>query len=183
LTNRGQILYAADILSADDATGRLPRRLQSAAATRLLEGLGGPGFLAKVCSKSHSRAAIAAAASDMPGLSLGVDIEWMAPHRQFAAIARSYLGVACQEMDATGFYRGWTFFEAYYKALQHFPDAALVASAIAQDSDGTAHGLDDGTWYLHRRVAQSFQLCLVWRLADLNNCIPIFALQAGRAIT
>ena len=45
----------------------------------------------------------------MPGLMLGIDIEWIAPHRPFAAIARGYLGIAVTAMEASTFYRGWTF--------------------------------------------------------------------------
>jgi hypothetical protein len=183
VTDSPQILYATDILSADDVTGRMPRADQSAAAARLLEWLAGPGFAAKAHSKSHSRAAIAAAAANTPGLLLGIDIEWIAPHRPFAAIARAYLGIAAIEIDAASFYRGWTFFEAYYKALQHFPDAALVVSAIRQGGEGVACRLDDGVWYLHRRVGDLFQLCLVWRSADGETYVPHYALRAGRAIT
>jgi hypothetical protein len=149
----------------------------------LLERLGGPGFAAKARSKSHSRAAIAAAAGNVPGLKLGIDIEWMAPRRSFAAIARTYLDVAVTDMEASGFYRGWTFFEAYYKAVQRFPDSVLIASAIAQDSEGVVCSLDDGVFFLHRRVAELFHLCLVWRSSDSERIVPSYALQAGREIT
>ena len=178
-----QILYTTDVLPADDVTGRMSRGTQSAAATRLLEGLGGPGFVAKAHSKSHSRAAVAAAAGNMSGLMLGIDIEWIAPHRPFAAIARGYLGIAVAEMEASAFYRGWTFLEAYYKAFQRFPASTLIASAIAQDSEGAACCLDDGVYFLHRRVAELFQLCLVWRPSASEDCVPTFAPQSGRADT
>lgn len=181
MKDNGQIVYATDILSADDATGRIPRHVQSAAAAHLLEKLGGPDFARKVSSKSHSRAAIAAAASDVTGLLLGIDIEWMAPHRPFAAIASGYLGIDAAQMDAERFYRGWTFYEAYYKALQRFPPVGLVELAIAQHNEGVANRLSDGMCVLYRRMADAFQLCVVWHAAGSENLVPRYAPQADRA--
>ncbi len=160
-----RILYAADVLSTDDIHGRVPRSRQSAAARDMLERLAGTEFSPSARSVSHSRAAIAVAVGDAPELVLGIDIEWMAPDRPFGAIARTFLASASEQMSCAEFYRGWTFFEAYYKAFQRFPDAGLVEHVISQAAHVDAYRLADATYVTQHRVADIFQLCLVWRSA------------------
>jgi hypothetical protein len=156
------ILYAIGRLPVEDPTHRMPRRDQSAAAARLVARLGP----ASVTSRSHSRGLIAAAAGD--ALALGIDIEWMAPARDFAALARAFLERAPKAMNAADFYRGWTFHEAHYKAFQRFPDEESVLAVLA--AAGETLTLLDGTQVLQRRVAEMFQLCLVWRCASSAPC-------------
>jgi phosphopantetheinyl transferase len=165
MTIGARILYATDVLSTDDIRGRVPRCRQSAAAADLLERLVGTEFAPTARSISHSRATVAVAVGDAPGLLLGIDIEWMAPNRPFGAIARTFLASASQQMDCADFYRGWTFFEAYYKAFQCFPDAGLVEDIISQAADVDAYRLADATYVTQHRVADTFQLCLVWHSA------------------
>jgi hypothetical protein len=161
-TSPGRVLYAIDRLTARDVTHRAPHRDQSAAAARLVARLG----LASVTSRSHSRGLIAAAAGD--ALVLGIDIEWMAPTRDFAALARAFLQRAPQAMSAADFYRGWTFHEAHYKAFQRFPDEESVLAVLAATDETLT--LPNGTQVLQRRVAEMFQLCLVWQCAPSAPC-------------
>jgi hypothetical protein len=166
-----RIVYAADALSTDDISKRIPRARQSAAAAALLERLSG-GLAPTASSKSHSRGVVAAAAGDAPDLQLGIDIEWMAPGRPFSAIARTVLPIAPERMPIGDFYRGWTFFEAYYKAFQEFPRSALVEQVIYRTAEVGAHRLVDGSAMAQRRVADAFQLCLVWRDAGADLIVP-----------
>ncbi len=179
----GRILYATDVLPAGDPSRRVPRREQSVAASRLLARLTA-GFVPSAHSKSHSRALVAAAVGDVAGLSLGIDIEWMAPGRPFAAIARDVLDVA-GDIDAEAFYRGWTFYEAYYKAFQRFPDGDDTRTVVASARDGEIVRLDGETCAIQHRVAGAFRLCVVWRdagdwHAHASTTPHIHALQRAR---
>jgi hypothetical protein len=163
MTGRTGILYAIDILPADDIRRRVPKSRQSAAASRLvalLEEACGP---ASATSRSHSRAVVAAVAGAAPDLSLGIDVEWMAPNRPFDEISQMVLPSAERRMDILTFYRGWTFFEAYYKAFQRFPEPAQVDSLIAHNRDDDVVQLSDGTCVTQFRVAGDFRGCVVWR--------------------
>jgi hypothetical protein len=160
---KARIVYATDILPVNDIRARMPRMQQSAAASRLAARLEEACPAAMARSRSHSRAIIAAAAGSMPGLILGIDVEWMAPNRPFDAITRMLLPSASLQMDMQTFYRGWTFSEAYYKAFGDFPGEALLREAIAAGNDSRAVGLADGTHVLLDRVAEDFRICLVWR--------------------
>jgi hypothetical protein len=160
-----RILYATDILSPDDMTRRISRSRQSEAATRLFARLCGAGFSPAAQSRSHSRGVVAVAAGDAMGLSLGVDIEWMAPGRPIEAIARNFLTSAPQGLKIADFYCGWTFHEAYYKAFQRIPNETLVRETVARTTDGLAFQLADGTQVMQQCVAEIFRLCLVWRYA------------------
>ena len=179
VTGCSRILYATQILPTDDIGRRVPRQRQSAAASRLLEQLGGPRFLTVAQSRSHSRAAVAVTACDAVGSSLGIDIEWMAPDRPFDAIAHAFLTSAPQQIGIGDFYRGWTFFEAYYKAFQRFPEGALVKTVVRRAFAGTPHSLGDGSWAMLRRVSDLFQLCLVWRTSEF--CVPTHVASADGA--
>ncbi len=162
VTNCAKILYAVDILPTDDIRCRFPRSCQSAGASRLLSWLEEGCPRRSATSKSHSRAVVAAATGDAPGLSLGIDVEWMAPDRPFDEIARMFLAFPSPRMDAETFYRGWTFVEAYYKAFQHFPDETQVRTVIAHGSEDGLR-LGDGIGVIQFCVASDFRGCLVWR--------------------
>lgn len=161
--SKARIVYATDILPVNNIRARMPRKQQSAAASHLAARLEEAYPAAIARSRSHSRAVIAAAASSVPGLILGIDVEWMAPNRPFDAIARILLPSASLRMDIQSFYRGWTFSEAFYKAFGDFPGEALLRGAIAARNDSRAVVLADGTHVLPDRVAEDFRICLVWR--------------------
>jgi hypothetical protein len=164
----GTIFYATSFLPAADARTRASRQRQSAAAQDLLEFLKAETE-SNASSKSHSRAAIAAAVGDTGILTLGIDIEFMEPDRPFAALAGFLSEAAPTQIGAEAFYRCWTFAEAYFKAFQRLPpDSAVRAVATHTDADDR-YRLDDGTHILHRRIAQRFQLCLVWRSPE-DDC-------------
>jgi len=158
----GTILYATSFLPAADSSARISGQHQSPAARSLLELLKA-GIASSVSSRSHSRAAMAAAVGDSEILNLGIDIEFMDPERPFAALAGFLVEDAPRDIDAETFYRCWTFAEAYFKAFQRAPSDRAVRTISTLENSGQAVRLDDGTQLLHRRVADRFQLCLVWQ--------------------
>lgn len=176
----GDILYATSILPARFAGERIARRRQSSAAQHLLELLEAEG-VPTVESKSHSRTAIAAAAGNAEGLSLGIDIEWMAPGRPFATLSSVFLESAPTQLGGDDFYRCWTFAEAYFKAFQRLPSESNMRYFIANTIPNSVLRLHDGANVLQRRIADIFQLCLVWRTATSQpcevRCVPIEALS------
>ncbi|HKD22044.1 MAG TPA: 4'-phosphopantetheinyl transferase superfamily protein [Rhizomicrobium sp.] len=105
------------------------------------------------------------------GLSLGIDIEWIAPERPVASIARSFLGDASADITVADFYRFWTFHESYFKAFQRTPETALALELIGQGARDGVRRLHDGTKILQHRVAETFQLSLVWSGAG-DDCVP-----------
>ena len=161
----GRLRYATDILSAGNFDRRVARTRQSAAAAALLERLCEPGFHPTATSKSHSRALVSAAAGDAPELLLGIDVELIAPDRPFAMIARAFLASVRDDLAAADFYRGWTFFEAYFKALQKFPNEAEILAAAAHCQENAVLRFDNGICAIQHTVADAFQLCLVWKCA------------------
>ena len=168
MTHIAKILYAIDILPTDDIRGRVPKARQSTAGSRLLARIEEkyPHLTAR--SKSHSRAVVAAAAGTAPALLLGIDVEWMAPNRPFDQIARMFLASSSAQVDAETFYRGWTFFEAYYKAFQRFPEETLVHAVIAHRSN-EALRLGDGIGVTQLCVAGDFRACIVWQHEALET--------------
>ena len=160
-----RIIYAAQIIAAGPPGRRLPRAMQSQAARDLLARIAGE--TQTTSSRSHSRAAVAVAASPRAGLSLGIDIEWIAPERPIAAIARDYLGAASAGLSVREFYRAWTFYEAFFKAFQRSPSPAAIAEVLASRADMCR--LHDGTQIVQRRVKDGFQLSLVW---SGGECVP-----------
>lgn len=158
-----RIIYAGIILPTDDPVRRIARARQSEEAARLVTILCGSEFVPEVQSRSHSRAAIAAAVCRSREVSLGIDIEWMSPDRPMEAIARGFLSTAPAELTLPDFYRGWTFYEAYFKAFQRAPDEALLIEAVRAAKDDIEFRLADGTQCIQHCVATIFRLCLVWR--------------------
>ncbi len=166
----GQILYATSQLSAPDLGERVPRGRQSAAAQRLLETLNA-NIAPAIGSKSHSRAVVAAAVGDAEITALGIDIEFMDEDRPLADIARFLSKGAPEKIGPEAFYRCWTFAEAFFKAYQHLPPERAVLCVGKQKGADGEYELDDGTRLLHRRIADRFQLCLVWR-SSVVPCEP-----------
>jgi len=158
----GTILYATSLLPAQDSSERVSRQLQSAAAQGLLDFLQ-TGVSTGAGSKSHSRAAVAAALGDTEIPALGIDIEFMAEDRPITEMARYLWKCAPANIGLEEFYRRWTFAEAYFKAFQHLPpDWAVHSVGNEADARGTRR-LRDGTHLSHSLIADRFQLCLVWR--------------------
>jgi hypothetical protein len=157
------------MLNSGRKDDRIARVHQSHAASLLLARVAEREGPPRIFTKSHSRTAIAVAMGDDHNLLLGIDIEWMAPERPVKSIARSFLGDAAAGITVADFYRFWTFHEAFFKAFQRAPEPALALELIAQEPKDGVQPLRDGTNILQRRVAESFQLSLVWSGAD---CIP-----------
>lgn len=155
------MLYFAFSLAAVMApTARRPRAAQSAAAAALLSSLRArAGLWAGPSSKSHSRAACAAAVvADGP---VGIDVEFACPSRDRAGMARFLLDEA-QEPSLRDLYRLWTFREAYFKAFGAMPGARLLHhahQAIAANPDG--YHLE-GFAVRHLEIAAAFQLTVIW---------------------
>lgn len=123
-------------------------------------------------SKSHSRAAVAVAVCGMPGVVIGIDVEWIAPERPIRAMARNLLGEEAPDIALHDFYRLWTFRESYFKAFQCAPSPAMTLEFLSCSASLTIHRLGVGVNVLeHRLAADAFQLCLVW---SGPACIPLY---------
>jgi hypothetical protein len=115
-------------------------------------------------SRSHSRGMVGAALAAGPGRPLGLDLEWMDAARDWREIAAWYFGGAAPDrLDLTGFYRAWTFGEAWFKAVGTLPASAAWLAASADLGDrGVPFAPKGGLCALHRRIGADFMLCLVW---------------------
>jgi 4'-phosphopantetheinyl transferase len=161
----GRVAFTAAALAGWEHSHRVPHRVQSIAANALLAALSTDPVQAS--SKSHSRAVVAAAVGNAPALRLGIDVEWMSPHRPFAAIMRSFAPGISGTLDGDSFYRGWTFLEAYYKAFQQLPEPADIEAIVAAAANPEPQSVGNGAWVLHQTVFAAFKLCLVWKSSDL----------------
>ena len=167
----GRIGYAVTAISGAPLADRVPHRLQSLAAAALLTSLGGDR--ASATSKSHSRAAVAAAMGNAASLKLGIDVEWMSPDRPFAAIMHAFAPSLTGPLDRDCFYRGWTFLEAYFKAFQELPNARAIAEIVTADAKPIPLQIGDGVWVRHDNVFEVFKLCLVWKSSELCAIEPL----------
>lgn len=106
---------------------------------------------------------MAVATCGLPGVVIGIDIEWIAPERPIQAMARDLLGEEAREVTLHDFYRLWTFRESYFKAFQSMPSAAMTLEFLACSASLAIHRLGlDVNVLEHRLAADAFQLCLVW---------------------
>ncbi|HEX4081063.1 MAG TPA: 4'-phosphopantetheinyl transferase superfamily protein [Rhizomicrobium sp.] len=103
------------------------------------------------------------AAGEGEGLSLGIDIEWMRPDRPFANLAKFLVRDVSDRLGPAQFYRTWTFYEAYFKALQRVPPEPDLHAVMRQTDSGGVQWLPGDTRLLQFCVAGEFQLSLVWR--------------------
>jgi len=163
-----RIIYATRLIAAAPLDTRLPRAAQSQAARALLDRITAGTHMA--FSKSHSRTAVAVAASHNAGVSVGIDIEWMAPERPFTTVALGYLGTAAAGVAVSDFYRAWTFYEAFFKAFQRPPAPAAIEETLSSSARSVCQ-LRDGTRVIQHCVADGFQLSLVWSGGD---CVPVY---------
>ena len=161
--------YAVRRIEGADIAQRVARRLQSEAAAALLAQF--PS--AARHSKSHSRAVVAIALGNVTRI--GIDVEWIDPERPIAQLA-AYLEWG--EIDRDAFYRGWTFREAYYKAFQANPSAALTVRAMAAPPDETTLVSTDGVHLFQCRVFDRFQLGLVWTSDGAKALVPTYLGQS-----
>ncbi len=158
-----QIAYATGLVRPQSPGERVPRATQSVEAERLLRQVVENAGLSLASSKSHSRAAVAAATCGEPGVVIGIDIEWIARERPIRGIARSLLGEEASGIGLNDFYRFWTFRESYFKAFQCTPAPALAFEFLSTNATSAIHRLECGVNVLeHRFAADVFQLCLVW---------------------
>jgi hypothetical protein len=170
--NRPRLVYATGLIDPRQPGERVPRVRQSAAASRLLETLAGHEGPPLARSKSHSRSAVAVAMSAGAECPLGIDIEWITPARPIAAIAGNFLGDTGKAIGVADFYRGWTFYEAFFKAFQRPPSPLRVLELIERPDMPSVHCLSDGTKALQHRIGDAFQLSLVWFGND--DSVPLY---------
>lgn len=130
-----RIDVAVSMAQRGPARRRAPRAEQQAACRRLLSTLlqpsrsEHPGITAsRHVSFSHSRVASAVAAGTH--LPVGIDIEWMAPHRDTEKILEVLCGISRPSLPSDAFYRAWTFYEAYFKACGTIADAEILDRVI-----------------------------------------------------
>lgn len=169
--DRQRILYGVDVLPSRRLETRLPHAQQSSAAELVLDRLRKTGCQAGPQSKSHSRTAVAAAIAETRQVRLGIDIEWMDKTRPFAAIASVFRTPLPQGLGPAQFYRGWTFYEAYYKAFQTYPDGTAIARVMADLVDGETLRVADEVYVMQRDVLNAFRLCLVWSGDAMPDCV------------
>lgn len=170
---KGRITYATTTIAGAELSERVPHRIQSQTASALLALLL-PGETS-ACSKSHSRALVAAAAGGAPSLKLGIDIEWRSPRRPFTAIMQSLAPSISGPLDCASFYRGWTFLEAYYKAFQELPISFDIETILSAKAEQAPQSISNGAWVMHQSVSEAFELCLVWKSSEL--CTVEYRLQ------
>jgi hypothetical protein len=156
------IRYGIDVIPSDDLGKRISRRIQSARATTLAAQLCTDAG-SELLSKSHSRALVAVACASSPVTALGIDIEWMAPDRPYAAILSHFLPSVPAPIACEAFYRTWTFLEAHFKAYQHWPPAEELQQVIAAPARDGPWQTINGNHLIQHRVAGKFQLTVLWR--------------------
>ncbi len=159
----GPIHYAVTTILAADIRARQPRHIQSKAAQDLAERLTGGADQVCQVSKSHSRAVITVACAGAAVDGLGIDVEWMAPGRPFAAILKSFTPSLSLAVDREGFYRAWTFLEAHFKASQRLPEQEEILEVLAKTLADDPWQTSRGNYLVQHRVAEDFQLTLLWR--------------------
>ncbi len=170
------IYYDTRTISPSPLHQRVAHAIQATAARRLLAELTvrTPGLdpdKGLISSISHSRGIVAAAITD--NARIGIDVEYMCPRRNTAAILDLFLGTMAEPVSLQGFYRAWTFGEAYFKAFGSLPGKEILAHVIEQhasDSTYQIHHRENGViGVLHSEVNGEFALTLVWELADIAN--------------
>lgn len=160
------LAYGVEILPDGPLGQRRPRAEQSLAAAGLLARLGDGSFDPDgpaATSKSHSRSLVAAARITGPQAKVGIDIEYRAEGRNLAPIAAMLLESSQPGLANEDFYRMWTVYEAYFKAVgQHPPAGLLRRVAQSPPPPGRACQLAPGVGFLHETVAEAFALSVIW---------------------
>lgn len=159
----GKILYAIGTIPGADLGARQPHALQSQEAARLADALRRRAGPVAQISKSHSRAMVAAACAAPPVTALGIDLEWMAPNRPFAAILRTFWPTAPDHVECHAFYRVWTFLEAYYKAHQRWPEPDDINDVLTAPLSDLIRTTPGGSRILQKRADDNFQMTVLWQ--------------------
>jgi len=170
------IYYDMRAISSPPLHHRVAHAIQATAARRLLAELTEhtPSLdpdKGAISSISHSRSVVAAAISN--NARIGIDVEYMCPRRDTAAILELFLGSTAGPVSLQGFYRAWTFGEAYFKAFGSLPGKETLADIIEhhdRDSTYRLRGREIGAiGVLHSEMNGEFSLTIVWGLADVAN--------------
>src|ERR1700722_6350633 len=156
------LAYSVSFIDSENIADRVARRVQTRAATDLLDALMQQAP-ATVHSKSHSRAALAVAIGNLDDLRLGIDIEWTRAARPIESIASYLEWIDHGPISNDAFYRGWTFAEAYFKAFQQMPARSLVAIAMTESAEERTIHLVNRIVLFQTRIFRDFQLSLVWK--------------------
>lgn len=159
---RGRVLYSTEIIPSDEVHMRLPHGVQSARAAALAARLSAAIGPDATISKSHSRAVVAAACAVPPVTALGIDVEWMAPQRAFAAILANFFPAFPAPVGRDDFYRAWTFMEAHFKAHQRWPREEEVRQVLAEPWREDPWQTANGNHLIQHRLSD-FQITVLWR--------------------
>lgn len=156
------------------AGSRVCRTVQGRAARRLASRLDRGVVEGAVTSLAHSRNGVAAAVGWGQQLRLGIDIEWTQAARDTRALAEFLVPSVGTTVDPAGFYRLWTFAEAYFKAFQHWPPDWQLSAMAAKTTTEPALKLGERTNVLQLHEPCGFQLCLVWSSIEDLPLVPTF---------
>ena len=163
------IYYDTRTISPPPSRRRVAHAIQATAARRLLAELtarthGLDPDKRVISSISHSRGIVVAAITD--DARIGIDVEYMCPRRNTPAMLESFFGTTAEPVSLPGFYRAWTFGEAYFKAFGSLPGKETLADVIErQAGNGTyrlRHRENGAVGVLHSEVKGEFALTLVW---------------------
>lgn len=163
------IYYDTRTISPPPSHRRVAHAVQAAAARRLLAELTArtPGLdpdKGVISSISHSRGVVVAAITD--NARIGIDVEYMCSRRNTPAILELYLGTTAEPASLPGFYRAWTFGEAYFKAFGSPPGKETLAHVIEHHAGNGSYRLrhreNGAIGVLHSEVNGEFALTLVW---------------------
>jgi len=158
-----RIWYSVRQIAPPPLAVRAPHRMQSKEAARLLGSLSvqiRDDLTAQ--SIAHSRALVAAVATSASGISLGIDLEFVDDTRHLQGLAQALGWAAPKNIDTAAFYRGWCFYEAYFKAFQTRPRPRQVARVMARKRRRAPWRLEKDIYLLERLYFRSFQLTIVW---------------------
>jgi hypothetical protein len=163
------IYYDKRAISPPPSHQRVARAIQETAARRLLAELTARTPVLDPdkgvnSSISHSRGVVAAAITDSGRI--GIDVEYMCPRRDTRAILELFLGATAEPVSLQGFYRAWTFGEAYFKAFGSLPGKETLAHVIERQAGDSTYRIrhrENGTvGVLHSEENEAFALTLVW---------------------
>jgi len=133
-------------------------------------------------SRSHSRGLGGAAVSDKSCAAIGFDLEYVDIRRDWPSIASFMLGEEAHLVDIfrlskTDVCKGWTFFEAYFKAFGERAEPRYIA-AVLRERDvpfTTISSLEAVTpgkpslWRQHRVYDTGFCATVVWESAEMQR--------------
>ncbi|MCI4644115.1 MAG: hypothetical protein MRY64_04975 [Hyphomonadaceae bacterium] len=115
-------------------------------------------------SRTHCRGLSAAAFASSP-IEIGLDVEWLDPHRNWLDILAVFIpSVAQLEPSPCNLVRGWVFLEAFYKAEQRYPSEDEIFEVMRQPLVfDTSLRLRHGASAYFSQLPQDMMLGLYWR--------------------